>query len=189
MLDKGQKIVIGSGSSLPLRIDLQQLQDEPHAQEAKSLDESSPYDLREVIRLQAIAISKLEKSTRLLEDSVALLQNHMQEDQNNTGTSTRSEAIQGDLASADTVQSSPVAGIGFVMPGDAHKNASTVQTCNLENITVGKESQQTIILEGGGSIRAKNIATGDGSVQLIGRLSDVTLQKNARSWNGRFGNS
>ena len=93
------------------------------------------------------------------------------------------------LTSADTIQPSPVASMGFELPGNAHKNASTVHTCNLENITVGKESQQTIILEGGGSIRAKNIATGDGSVQLIGRLSNVTLQKNARSWNGNFGNS
>jgi hypothetical protein len=60
---------------------------------------------------------------------------------------------------------------------------SAAHTRNLENITAGKESQQTIILEGGGSIRARNIATDDRSVQLIGQFSDATLQKIVRSWN------
>lgn len=77
-----------------------------------------------------------------------------------------------DVNAADTIQPSTVASIG-----------SAAHACNLENITVGKESQQTIILEGGGSIRARNITTGDGSVQLIGKLSDVMLQKFVRSWN------
>lgn len=152
------------------------------------MDESSPHELRELIRLQSIAISKLEKSTRLLGESVALLQNYMQEDKNSPGTSTRPEAIHDGLTSADTIQPSPVASMGFELHGNACKNASTVHTCNLENITVGRDSQQTIIIEGGGSIRARNITTGRGSVQLIGQLSDVTLQKIAQSWNGNIGN-
>lgn len=76
-----------------------------------------------------------------------------------------------DLKAADATQSSAVARIG-----------SAAYACNLENITAGKESQQTIILEGGGSIRARNITTGDGSVQLIGQLSDVKLPQIVRSW-------
>lgn len=75
-----------------------------------------------------------------------------------------------DLKAADATQSSAVARIG-----------SAAYACNLENITAGKESQQTIILEGGGSIRARNITTGDGSVQLIGQLSDVKLPQIVRS--------
>ncbi|KAH7256138.1 hypothetical protein BKA59DRAFT_450227 [Fusarium tricinctum] len=171
MLDKGQNIMIGSRSSLPLHIDLQQPKDELHAQKVKS-----------------IAISELEKSTRLLGESVAMLQNYMQEDQRSPGTSTRPEAIHDGLTSADTIQPSPVASMGFELYGNACKNGSTGHICNLENITVGKDSQQTIILEGGGSIRARNITTGRGSVQLIGQLSDVTLQKIAQSWNGNIGN-
>ncbi|EXK75926.1 hypothetical protein FOQG_19312 [Fusarium oxysporum f. sp. raphani 54005] len=173
MLDKGQNISVGSRSSLPLHIDVQQSQDEPHIQQLKGLDKSPTQDLRELIRLQTIAISALKKSTRLLAESIALLQNHTQEDQNNPTTSTQQEAMHDDgLKAADTIQPSTVASIG-----------SAANTCDLENITVGKESQQTIILEGGGSIRARNITTGDGSVQLIGKLSDVTLQNIVRSWN------
>lgn len=130
-------------------------------------------DMRELIRLQTMAISALEKSTRLLADSIALLQNHTREGQDNATTATQQEVIHDDdLEAADTIQPSTVAGIG-----------SAAHISNLENITAGKESQQTIILEGGGSIRARNITTGDGSVQLIGQLSDVTLQKIVRSWN------
>ncbi|UZP36748.1 hypothetical protein NXS19_004564 [Fusarium pseudograminearum] len=189
MLEKGQNITIGSRSSLPLHIDVQQPRDEPHAQQEESLDESPPHDLREVIRLQAVAISALEKSTRLLGESIALLQNHTQEDRNDPGTSARREAIHDDIKSANTSQPSRVASMAFELPNNPRKNASHVHTCNLENITVGKESQQTIILEGAGSIQARNIATGDGSVQLIGRLNDVTLQKIARSWNGDSGDN
>lgn len=173
MLDKGQNINIGSRSSLPLHIDIQQSRDEPHSQQLKGLDTSPTQDLRELIRLQTIAISALEKSTRLLVESISLLQNHTQEVQDNPTTSTQQETMHDDdVNAADTIQPSTVASIG-----------SAAHACNLENITVGKESQQTIILEGGGSIRARNITTGDGSVQLIGKLSDVMLQKFVRSWN------
>lgn len=117
-----------------------------------------------------------------------MLQNYIQEDQHNPGTSTQPEAIHDGLTPAETIQPNPVASTGFELHGDACKNASTVHICNLENVTVGENSQQTIILEGGGSIRARNISTGRGSVQLIGQLSDVTLQKIAQSWNGNIEN-
>jgi hypothetical protein len=87
-----------------------------------------------------------------------------------------------DLRSANAVQANAVASMSSDLPNQARKNVFAAHACNLENITVGKESQQTIILEGGGSMRARNITTGDGSVQLIGKLSDVTLQKFAQSW-------
>ncbi|OBS16071.1 hypothetical protein FPOA_13158 [Fusarium poae] len=184
MLDKGQKIGIGPRSSIPLHIDIQQPRDESHIQQLKGLDESSTQDLRELIRLQTVAISALEKSTRLLGESISLLQNHTQENQHDRGTSTRQEATHNDdLKSADAIQINVVASTSSDLPNHARKEAFAVHTCNLENITVGKESQQTIILEGEGSMRAKNITTGDGSVQLIGQLSDVTLQKIVRSWN------
>ncbi|KAJ0129516.1 Malic acid transport protein [Fusarium oxysporum f. sp. albedinis] len=122
-----------------------------------------PVDYRNSrVPLETIAISALEKSTRLLAESIALLQNHTQEDQDNPVTLTRQKDIHDDdLKAADALQPSTVARIG-----------SAVHACNLENITVGKESQQTIILEGRGSIRARNITTGDGSVQLVG-VSDI----------------
>jgi hypothetical protein len=87
-----------------------------------------------------------------------------------------------DLRSTNAVQANAVVSMSSDFPNQARKNVFAVHTCNLENITVGKESQQTIILEGGGSMRARNITTGDGSVQLIGKLSDATLQKIVRRW-------
>lgn len=103
----------------------------------QGLDESPPHGFRELIRLQAIAIPALEKSTKLLEE----------------------------------------ANIGIDLPGDPCQNTSTVYTCNLENITAGADSRRTMFLEVTVSVRARNIITGNGSAQLIGRLSDVTLQK------------
>ncbi|KAH6952245.1 hypothetical protein DER45DRAFT_543745 [Fusarium avenaceum] len=106
------------------------------------------------------------------------------ENQNHPRTPTQQEAIHNnDLRAADTIQVDVVASTSSDLPHHARKEAFAVHACNLENITVGKESQQTIILEGGGSIRARNITTGDNSVQLIGQLSDATLQKIVRSWN------
>jgi hypothetical protein len=88
-----------------------------------------------------------------------------------------------DLRSANSVQANAVASMSSDLLNQARKDVFAVHTCNLENITVGKGSQQTIILEGGGLMRARNITAGDGSVQLIGKLSDATLQKIVRSWN------
>jgi hypothetical protein len=88
-----------------------------------------------------------------------------------------------DLRSTNAVQANEAASMSSDLPNHARKNVSAVHVCDLKNITVGKESQQTIILEGGGSMRVRNITTGDGSVQLIGKLSDATLQKIVRSWN------
>ncbi|EXM13764.1 hypothetical protein FOTG_17803 [Fusarium oxysporum f. sp. vasinfectum 25433] len=171
MLDKGQNINTGSRSILPLHIDMQQSRDELHIHQLKGLDTSPTQNLRELIRLQTTAISALEKSTRLLAESIVLLQNHTQEAQNNPTALTHQEAMHDDdLKTADAIHSNTVARI-----------SSAAYACNLENITVGKESQQTIILEGGGSIRARNITTGDGSVQLIGQLSNITSENIVRS--------
>ncbi|WZH42131.1 uncharacterized protein QYS62_003121 [Fusarium acuminatum] len=184
MLDKRQEISISSKSSLPFHIDIQQPRDGPHILQSKGLDESPTQDLRELIRLQTVAISTLERSTRLPGESIALLQYHTQENQSASGTSTRREAMHdNDLRSANSVQANAVASMSSDLLNQARKDVFAVHTCNLENITVGKGSQQTIILEGGGSMRASNITTGDGSVQFIGKLSDATLQKIVRSWN------
>lgn len=112
-----------------------------------------------------------------------LSQNHTKENETDPSTSTRQEAMHdNDLRSADAVQANVVASISSDSANHAHKNSFAVNTCNLENIAVGKDSQQTIILEGGGSMRARNITTGDGSVQVIGQLSGAALQKIVQSW-------
>jgi predicted Mrr-cat superfamily restriction endonuclease len=100
----------------------------------------------------------------------------MQENQSDSSTSTRQEAMHdNDLRSADAVQANVVASMSSDLANRAHKNVFAENTYNLENIAVGKDSQQTIILEGDGSMRARNITAGDGSVQLIGQLSGVAL--------------
>jgi hypothetical protein len=120
---------------------------------------------------------------RLLGESIALLQNHTQENQSASGTSARREVMHdNDLRSANAIQANAVASMSSDLPNQARKNVFVAHACNLKNITVGKEGQQTIILEGGDSMRARNITKGDGSVQLIGKLSDAMLQKIVRSW-------
>ena len=112
-----------------------------------------------------------------------LLQNHIKENETFPSTSTRQEAMHdNDLRSADAVQANVVASMSADSADHARKSVFAVDTCNLENITSGKDSRQTIILEGGGSMRARNIAAGDGSVQLIGQISGAALQKIVKSW-------
>ncbi|CAG2009897.1 unnamed protein product [Fusarium graminearum] len=107
-----------------------------------------------------------------------LLKTHKKENEADPSTSTRQEAMHdNDLKPADAVQANVVASMSSDSANHARKNVLALNACNLENITSGKDSRQTIILEGGGSMRARNIATGDGSVQLIGQLSGAALQK------------
>ncbi|KAH6980426.1 hypothetical protein EDB82DRAFT_284296 [Fusarium venenatum] len=148
MLDKNQSLSIGPNASLPMHIDMQQPQTVAPAQQSKDRKEPSVHDLKVLIDLQATAIASLERSMRLLTESTALLSKYIQRDKDCLCDSTR----QG------------------TMPDG--KLGPTNSICNIENITVGKQSQQTIIVEGGGSIRARNITTGDGSIQLIGRFSN-----------------
>ena len=116
-----------------------------------------------------------------------LLQNHIKENETFPSTSTRQEAMHdNDLRSADAVQANVVASMSADSADHARKSVFAVDTCNLENITSGKDSRQTIILEGGGSMRARNIAAGDGSVQLIGQISGAALQKIVKSWDWSF---
>jgi hypothetical protein len=65
----------------------------------------------------------------------------------------------------------------------AEEQTLPTQTYTIENISIGDNSQQTIILEGKGLVRARNIAIRDGSRQVISSLSGATLQKFVGSWN------
>lgn len=120
----------------------------------------------------------LERTTESLRESVVLLQELVQETRNNSTSLTQQDtAYAKDSELTSTIQVEPMRPTGSASPTHADEQTFPGQTHTMENISVGNNSRQTIIVEGRGSVKTRNIATGDGLVQFIGRLSDATLQK------------
>ncbi|KAH7186533.1 hypothetical protein DER44DRAFT_188876 [Fusarium oxysporum] len=182
MIDKNLNISIRPRSSLQIHTDIIQSKDESDCQQLCDSDEPSAYTLRKLIHLQNTALLMLEKSAKLLRESAVLLQEHIQGTLNESCSSTRQDTAN-NKDSKCTIQTNPASRMGCTLPNQAEKQTFPMTTRDIENISVGSNSQQTIILEGEGLVRARNIATGNGSRQIIGRLSDATLHKLVGSWN------
>lgn len=125
----------------------------------------------------------LEKSTKLLRESVVLLQEQIQGTRTDSWGPTQQDAVHNeDSEFTSTAQTNSMQHIDCALLNQADEQIFPTQTYAMENISVGDNSQQTIILEGKGLVRARNIAIGDGSRQIIGSLSGATLQKIVGSW-------
>jgi len=145
---------------------------------------SSIDTLRKLIRLQNAALLILEKSTELLRESVVLLQEQIRGTRANSWSSTQQDALHNeDSEFTSTTQTNSTQRIDCALLKQVNEQAFPMQTYVIENISIGDNSQQTIILEGQGLVRARNIAIGDGSRQIIGSLSGSTLQKIVGGWN------
>ncbi|KAK2667186.1 hypothetical protein RAB80_017607 [Fusarium oxysporum f. sp. vasinfectum] len=184
MIDKYPNITIRPRSSLYIHTDIIQSREEPDCQQVHDPDESSIDTLRKLICLQNAALLMLEKSTKLLRESVVLLQKQIQGTRTDSWSSTQQDAVHNeDSEFASTTQTNSMRRIDCALLNQADGKNLSKQTYAMENISVGDNSQQTIILGGKGLVRARNIAIGDGSRQIIGSLSGATLQKIVGSWN------
>jgi hypothetical protein len=82
-----------------------------------------------------------------------------------------------DLDSTNPMQPDSMRYVGDDLSDHVSKQIFLIQIYDIENISISNNSQYTIILVGGGLVRARNIATRDRSVQLISSLSNAMLQK------------